>query len=853
MTIGNGSHLTAVLGPTNTGKTHLAIERMLAHATGMIGFPLRLLARENYEKVAAKIGANRVALITGEEKIIPARARYFMCTVEAMPRDKAVEFLAIDEIQLASDYERGHIFTEKLLRARGSKETMFLGALTIKPLLKKVIPEAEFIARPRLSKLSYSGSKKITRLPRRSAIVVFSAQDVYGLAELVRQQKGGTAVVLGALSPRTRNAQVELYQNGEVDYLIATDAIGMGLNMNINHVAFADNSKFDGRIPRYLSAQELAQIAGRAGRYMNDGTFGVTGNCPGFGEETISAIEDHRFEPVRGIFWRNRDLSFDTIGNLKKSLEVSPPRPFFLRKRDSGDHIALAAITRNPEIIQRVNSPHEVRLLWDVCQIPDFRKTLTGSHSQLLTDIYYHLSDKEGHLPTDWVNNQMSRFDKVEGDIDTLLGRIAHIRTWTYITNKSDWIVDPVNWRQIARSIEDRLSDALHEKLTQRFVDRRAAILFQKMRDSEDLLAAVSSNGDVKVEGHKVGTLQGLNFIADISDKNNSKPVLAAVRKTLPHELTRRVNKIVIETDDNFSINDLGHISWCGSKLASIQRGRDPLTPIINLDVSELVENEERRILTRRLRDWLSAYMLSVLPALIRLKNTSYKGAAAGIVFQIIERLGNAPRSSLNDLIKTLNDNDRRDLSKSGLRFGIYTVFVPELLKPKQVTLLAILWRVFNEDKSLPELPTPGRVSIPKNAKIKESFYHVLGFIDFGSQVIRLDIVERLGAILRKCARNGAFPINAEMLSLVGLSQEGITPVLVKLGYQQLKSADGEVRFRRRNQKYKRKPQFRANKSTETSWKKTGSLRKTQRPHSGKAERLNPSPFSVLEQIKLVH
>ena len=455
---------------------------------------------------------------------------------------------------------------------------------------------------------------------------------------------------------------------------------------------------------------------------MNDGTFGVTGNCPGFGEETISAIEDHRFEPVRGIFWRNRDLSFDNIGNLKKSLEVSPPRPFFLRKRDSGDHIALAAITRNPEIIQRVNSPHEVRLLWDVCQIPDFRKTLTGSHSQLLTDIYYHLSDKESHLPTDWVNNQMSRFDKVEGDIDTLLGRIAHIRTWTYITNKSDWIVDPVNWRQIARSIEDRLSDALHEKLTQRFVDRRAAILFQKMRDSEDLLAAVSSNGDVKVEGHKVGTLQGLNFIADISDKNNSKPVLAAVRKTLPHELTRRVNKIVIETDDNFSINDLGHISWCGSKLASIQRGRDPLTPIINLDVSELVENEERRILTRRLRDWLSAYMLSVLPALIRLKNTSYKGAAAGIVFQIIERLGNAPRSSLNDLIKTLNDSDRRDLSKSGLRFGIYTVFVPELLKPKQVTLLAILWRVLMRTNHYRNFLRQGAYQFLKMLKLKKVF-----------------------------------------------------------------------------------------------------------------------------------
>ncbi|MFL2934881.1 MAG: helicase-related protein [Thalassobaculaceae bacterium] len=853
MNSGNGSRLTAVLGPTNTGKTHLAIERMLGHTTGMIGFPLRLLARENYEKVAAKIGTSFVALITGEEKIIPARARYFMCTVEAMPRDKKVEFLAIDEIQLASDYERGHIFTEKLLRARGSKETMFLGASTIKPLLKKVIPTAEFIARPRLSKLTYSGSKKITRLPRRSAIVVFSAQDVYGLAELVRQQKGGTAVVLGALSPRTRNAQVELYQNGEVDYLIATDAIGMGLNMNINHVAFADNSKFDGRIPRYLSAQELAQIAGRAGRHMNDGTFGVTGNCPGFEEETISAIEDHSFEAVRGIFWRNRDLSFDNIGSLKKSLEAPPPHPFFLRKRDSSDHTSLITIARNSELIKRVNSPQEVRLLWDVCQIPDFRKTLTGSHSQLLTDIYCHLSGKEGHLPTDWVNSQMSRFDRADGDIDTLLGRIAHIRTWTFITNKSNWIMDPIHWRQIARSIEDRLSDALHEKLTQRFVDRRATILFQKMRDSEDLLAGVSSNGVVTVEGHKVGTLRGLNFVADVSDKNNSKPVLAAVRKTLPHELTRRVNKIFMETDDNFSINDLGHIFWGESKLATIRRGRDPLTPSVNLDVSELIANEERKILSRRLDEWLSAYMMSVIPVLIRLKNTSFKGTSAGIVFQIIERLGNAPCSSLKDLIKTLTDSDKRDLSKSGLRFGIYTVFLSDLLKPKQIALLAILWKVFNEDKSLLELPTPGRVSLPKNDKIHEDLYSVLGFIDFGSQVIRFDIVERLAAILRKSSRNGPFSINAEMMSLVGLNHEGIAPVLAKLGYQQLKSTEGEIKFKRRNTKNKNKRQVKSNKLTDASYKITAKPRKTHKSYSEKADRPNPSPFSVLEQIKLAH
>ena len=528
------ARVTAVLGPTNTGKTHFAIERMLGHESGMIGFPLRLLARENYDRVVATVGRSDVALVTGEDKIIPARARYFLCTVEAMPIDRSVAFLAIDEVQMAGDRERGHVFTDRILSLRGTAETMLLGATTIQPLLRKLLPDADYVTRPRLSNLSYAGPRKINRLPRRSAVVAFSARDVYALGELVRHQRGGAAVVLGALSPRTRNAQVAMYQAGEVDYLIATDAIGMGLNMDIGHVAFADDIKFDGRMPRRLVPQELAQIAGRAGRHMRDGTFGVTGDCPPFDETVTAAIEAHAFEPLRTLYWRNRDLSFHSLRDLRRSLERPPRFEFLRRKRDAEDHMALLALARVSDVTDLARGRARIRLLWEVCQIPDFRKTLTESHVHLLVQLYKHLCSPSERLPNDLVSRQLKRFDRIDGDFDTLSGRIAHIRTWTYITHHTGWVSDPVQWQQMARAIEDRLSDALHERLTDRFVDRRAAVLVRRLRDSDELLAGVKESGAITVEGYHVGTLDGLTFIPDTLSGQNAKPVLTAARRVLP-------------------------------------------------------------------------------------------------------------------------------------------------------------------------------------------------------------------------------------------------------------------------------------------------------------------------------
>jgi ATP-dependent RNA helicase SUPV3L1/SUV3 len=792
------SRVTAVLGPTNTGKTHLAIERMLGHRSGMIGFPLRLLARENYDRVVAQKGRNLVALITGEEKIIPARAQYFLCTVESMPTDRAVDFLAIDEVQMVGDRERGHVFTERLLGARGLKETMLLGALTVRPLLQKLIPEAEYITRPRLSRLTYDGARKITRLPRRSAVVAFSAGDVYVLAELVRQQRGGAAVVLGALSPRTRNAQVEMYQNGEVDYLIATDAIGMGLNMDIDHVAFAEDTKFDGRMPRRLAPQELAQIAGRAGRHMNNGTFGVTADCPGFEEEVVEAIEEHSFEPLRGMFWRSNDLSYQSLRDLRRTLEHQPPHPFFLRKRDGDDHRALETLSRAPEIIERATARSRVRLLWEVCQVPDFRKTMAESHTRLLTDLYRHLTGPTERLPSDWVSQQMKRFDRTEGDIDTLSGRISHVRTWTYISHRGDWINDPLHWQQTARGIEDRLSDALHERLTERFVDKRAAILVQKLKGAEELLAGVGADGEVTVEGHVVGKLDGMSFIPATLSGANAKPVLTAARRVLPTELARRVAWIKAAADDEFGFGEAGALLWRGARIARAEPGRDPLAPVIRLVVSDLVASEDRATIDSRLKTWLDAQFKARIPRLAGLRNTKARGAARGVIYQLTEWLGAMPRNQVEDLLGTLGEEGRRALAVNGVRFGTESVFMPDLLKPKAQDLLATLWGIYHQDFPVDAMPPAGRVTVAHIRGVADGFYRAIGFVRLGGQVIRADMTERLAAVVRKAARKQPFAISPEMLSLAGVGHEQMRGILTDLGCRGAGEEDGKPVFIRR-------------------------------------------------------
>ncbi len=789
--------ITAVLGPTNTGKTHLAIERMLGHHSGMIGFPLRLLARENYDRVVARAGRSQVALITGEEKIIPARARYFLCTVESMPTNRSVEFLAIDEIQMAGDRERGHIFTQRLLSARGTVETMFLGSGTMRTLLEKLVPEVAFSGRPRLSSLAWAGPRKITRLPRRSAVVAFSANDVYTLAELVRRQRGGAAVVLGALSPRTRNAQVDLYQAGEVDFLIATDAIGMGLNMDIDHVAFAGDTKFDGRRPRRLDHQELAQIAGRAGRHMNDGTFGVTAGCAEFDAETITAIEQHRFESLRRIYWRNADLDFNTVRDLKRSLERAPSWPFLAPKRDAEDQAALVALSRDTALMQRADTPGRVRLLWDVCQVPDFRKTLTEPHTRLLTLLFGHLAGGAERLPQDWVARQVERLDRTNGDIDTLAGRISHVRTWTYITQRQDWITDPVHWRERARAIEDRLSDALHARLISRFVDRRAAILSRRLRDGDELTAAVKPDGTVTVEGHRVGRLAGLRFTPDAPDSRTPRPIVTATRRILPRELVRQAAEIRSAPDRTFRFGPRGAVLWNGERIATLARGRHPLEPAIEMDVPDLLPSADRDAVAQCLQDWLGSCRARLIPGLDRLRAAGETGPVRGIFFQLTEGPGLLPRRQVTPLLADLDATGRRTLSRAGVRFGTESVFMPGLLKPRAARFLALLWQVHHGQWHEDALVPPGRAAVVANRVMPAGLYSATGYVRIGGLAVRADILERLAAAARREPRDRPFAISQDMLSLLGVTRAAAGAVLADLGYVRTGGSDEHPMFRR--------------------------------------------------------
>jgi len=793
--------IVAVLGPTNTGKTHYAIERMLGHSDGAIGFPLRLLARENYDRIARQKGAGSVALVTGEERIIPKFARWFCCTTEAMPLDRPFSFIAIDEVQLAADHERGHVFTDRLLHARGREETLLLGAETIRPLIRRLIPEAEHETRPRLSNLIYTGSRKLSRLPPRSAIVAFSATEVYALAEIIRRRRGGAAVVLGALSPRTRNAQVALFQNGEVDYLIATDAIGMGLNMDIDHVAFAATLKFDGYRTRRLSASEMAQIAGRAGRHMNDGTFGVTAEVPLPDDEVIRRIENHDFEAIRHIFWRNSRLDFTDLPHLLASLEDRPPRPELMRAPPAPDFAALNILAQDSDIASRAARREGLRLLWEVCQIPDYRKTLSEAHARLLAQLFLRLTDSglNGRLPTDWIATQMNRYDRADGDVETLMSRIAHIRTWTYVTHREGWLSNAEEWRDKARQIEDKLSDALHDRLTERFVDRRAAILVRRLAAGDDLIGAVNKNNEVLVEGQYVGQMAGFTFIPDASavdahEEDGRKALMRAARRALVQEVSLRLVQAQKEPDTAYSLayrdKGVAEILWHGMTVAQLRPGAVLLSPRIVLPIDSLLDGADARYLIQHLEGWLDRHLRNVLKplfALIEVKTLSPAGR--GVAFQLFEGLGIALSPNSADQIAHLTSSDRQILSRLGVRLGAYSSYLAPLLKPAVLQLKALLWSTAHSSK-------PFAHSIFENLGKRTSFsiggatpteallWAAVGYLAVGPLAVRYDIAERLTAMARQRGYKGAFSIDASLLSLVGCSPSEMDGVLLDLGFR---------------------------------------------------------------------
>ncbi len=800
------ANIKAVLGPTNTGKTHLAIERMLGHASGMIGLPLRLLAREVYDRVVAAKGEALAALITGEEKIVPETARYFVCTVEAMPLDLGVEFLAIDEIQVARDLDRGHVFTDRMLHARGFGETMLLGADTMRPMIKKLLPDAEIMHRERMSTLAYAGAKKITKLPKRSAVVAFSAEEVYAIAELLRRHRGGAAVVMGALSPRTRNAQVELYQSGEVDFLVATDAIGMGLNMDVDHVAFGSRRKFDGHSWRDLRPDEIAQIAGRAGRFTRDGAFGETGECEPFDEEIVERVEQHEFETIEAVQWRNDRLQFESVGALIASLEKPPSRPGLLRVRGADDEFVLKRASDDHDLMDRVRGPDDVRRLWEACQLPDFRKLSQDEHVQLALRIAGHILAKNGRVPSSWVSAEMDRLDRSEGDLDALQARLAQIRTWTYAASRADWLEDADDWRMRTRAVEDKLSDALHEALTQRFIDRRTSALLKGLKREDAMLAGISEEGEVTVEGHFVGRLDGLEFRPDprTSSGLEGRAVRDAALKALRPEVSRRLDRIAQALDDDIELGRDGRVRVDGAVVAKLAQRAPVLKPRVELIGGEQASERERAAAHERLELWLARMVAHDLRPLVALENAWREGRlppdARGLAFRLIENAGALDRAEED--LEHMKEAGRAALQRHGARLGQHTIFLPALVRPRAAHTLALLWRAAhpNEHHAV-FMARPGALSAPLEHKRSWGECAAAGFRACGKIAVRFDLVERLAEAI---VQDPAQP-ELQLARVIGRPARDLGGVLMSLGYHKTPAEEGKpAAWRRVVQKRKR-------------------------------------------------
>ena len=801
-----GAGVTAVLGPTNTGKTHLAIERMLAHPSGMIGLPLRLLAREVYNKIADRAGAASVALVTGEEKIKPKNPRYWVSTVEAMPRDLDVSFLAVDEVQIAADLERGHVFTDRILNRRGRDETLLLGAATMRPIIERLLPGVSMITRPRLSQLEFAGDRKITRQPRRTAIVAFSADEVYAIAELIRRQHGGAAVVLGSLSPRTRNAQVAMFQNGDVDYLVATDAVGMGLNLDVDHVAFASDRKFDGYQFRRLTPSEFAQIAGRAGRATRNGTFGTTGRCAPFEPELVNALQNHTFDAVKVLQWRNSTLDFSSLGALQVSLNLAPGHEALTRAPIAEDMRVLDHAARDGEVRDIAHGKAAVERLWEACQVPDYRKLSPAAHAELVTTLYGFLMRK-GCIPDSWFESQVTQADRTDGDIDTLSARIAQIRTWTFVANRPDWLRDPERWQGIAREVENKLSDALHERLTERFVDRRTSVLMRRLRENTSLNTEIGKTGEVIVEGHVIGRLDGFTFAPDAAEAgSDAKALQAAAQAVLAGEINARAEKLGNAPDEQFVLTSEGIIRWTGDAVARLSAADDALHPRIRIISDERLTGSPRDKVQARLELWLKTHIEKLLGPMFELsKAEDVTGIARGIAYQLVEALGVLERPRIANELKDLDQSLRAVLRKYGVRFGAYHIYFPGLLKPAARALAALLWALKQDNVDLSalsgaqHLASSGRTSFPVDKQLPRDAYRVLGYKQAGERAVRVDILERLADLIRPAlawrenspgekpagAFDGrSFVVTQAMTSLTGSAGEDFASVLRALGYR---------------------------------------------------------------------
>ncbi len=802
----NHKRIIALLGPTNTGKTYVAIEKMLAHETGIFGLPLRLLAREVYDKCSDKVGIDKVALITGEEKIIPSTAKYFICTVESMPKDKQVEFVAIDEIQMCADRERGHIFTERMLETRGSKLTMFLGSQVMEKIIGNLVQDVEFEKKDRYSKLSYSGIKKISRLDRKVAIIAFSIEEVYAIAELVRRQKGGAAVIMGSLSPKTRNSQVGLYQSGDVDYLIATDAIGMGLNMDINEIYFSNLKKFDGRKTRRLNLIEMSQIAGRAGRFRNDGGFGTTGDCETLNSDEIENIEKHHLPDTKTIFWRNSKLNFETPEKLISSLELKPDKKNLLRTNDSLDESVLRFFLKKG--VNNIIYHKNLELLWECCQIPDFEKRAYGQHINVVDKVFQFLTTRKNRIPSTFMKEQLKGLEKDHGNVDLLSHRLSNVRTWSYVANKKNWVENSDYWVQLTKNIEDKLSDKLHDELTKSFIDKKISILSRSLKQDLVLNTEINSENKIHIDGQLIGELKGLKFLIEITSKTldtDVKSIKKAARKGVEKELIKRVEEIL--TKKEISINNENKIIWKNHPIARLRKGSDYLSPEIDLIADDSLNEETKINLSNFLNKWLSEYISEVLGDLIKLTRHKISNQyLRGLVFQLYENNGVIKRNEVDKIVKLIPPEERKKLWGMGIKIGRYHIYLPKMLKPKAVEFRISLWKIYYNLSDDNKIPKSG-LNFLSDVKHEKNFLLLCGFEKFRNFFIRIDILEKLFLKIIENTKDKKFKVNPEMMNLLGCSKENFYKLMTYMNYKKDKVIDTYI-FQGERKKKKKIIQF---------------------------------------------
>ncbi len=846
--IKNNDNISAILGPTNTGKTYLAFEQFFSYSSGIFGFPLRLLARENYDKAVKRVGLNNVALITGEEKIIPKEARYFFCTVESIPSDKDVECVIIDEVQLAADYERGHIFTDRILNLRGQHETIFLGSLTIKSILLKIFPSIKIQSKERFSNLYFHPKQNLSKLKPRSAIIAFNINKVYEIAESIRIHKGGAAVVLGSLSPRTRNAQVDIYENKKVDYLVATDAIGMGLNLNIDHVCFTALEKYDGRYNRNLTPSEMGQIAGRAGRYKNNGSFSYTKEAGVLDQKFIQQIENHDYDQIQKIYWRNSKLNFDSVEDFLISLKQIPVNNYFIHKKNGIDEINFRNLIEDNEVKFKLNEPYKIKLLWEVCRIPDFEKIFNDNYLFFLKTIFLTLINNSNKIPEHWINDKIAKLDNFSGGIPELSLKISQIRTWTYISNHHSWLNDPSYWQERTQQIENNLSDNLHIGLTNKFIDFSSRYFINSSIDKNVDKIEINKKNEIILDGKKYGIIKGFDLEFNNNLISHSLFSISHVKKSIRNMIDEKIKNFLDAPEESIGFGNISKLNfkqkvpifWGDEVIGQLKKGSKIYLPIAETLNSEFISSENKLLISAKLQHWVDNQISIYLKPIKDKLDENLNANVRAIAFNCFESLGTIKTIDFKEFLQNIDVEIKKQLSSLGIRIGAKYFFMPNLLKKKSIELNSILWKTYNDYNSADYLPLPkdGRVSFVSETTMPEDYWSSIGYICINRFAFRVDVFEKIFYLARKKIKNGPFLESSDLMNPIGCNSDQLKDILTFCGYEPINLTDDKKLYF-----------FKQHKKDNNSKKNNKKKPKKQKTNVPKIKVDPNSPFAVLEKL----